>query len=213
MALDTVQAIIARVNDSLVDDLFTRWPKEDLLQYYNDANKAIVLIRPDAFVEEISFSCDAGTKQAIPQAALRLVDIQYNSVSGMAVIRKARSEITEYDPHWYGSTGEPQAEYFIYDERNPSRFFVYPGVSGGTKIQMVYSISPPETGISNIDTAPSVLDAIYTNAIVEYMLYKAHSKDFEYSEQQRASMHYQMFRTILNAKSEAEVGMTPTNKD
>lgn len=213
MAFDTVTDIINRVNDALVDDQFTRWPKNDLLSYLNEAQKAIVLIRPDSFVIDVELTCTDGTKQALPDEALRLVDVRYNSVSKRAIVKKERSEITEYDPGWYGTTGETDAEAFVYDERDPKVFFVYPGLAAGSKLDIVCSKTPAEIPVADIDTASSSLQSVYTNAIVEFMLYKAHSKDFEYSEQQKAVTHYQMFRTILNAKSEGEIGMTPTNKE
>ena len=56
MATVTVATILKRVNTLLVDPTFTRWPKQELLDYYNDATKAIVLVRPDAHTKNTEFT-------------------------------------------------------------------------------------------------------------------------------------------------------------
>lgn len=209
MAKDTIKYITGQVNDQLVDDGFVRWPLEKLVNYLNDAQRAIVIIRPDAFVVEVEFVCVAGTKQLLPNDAQRLVDVRSNE-AGYAVINRDKSEITELYPNWYGTTGEAEPEAFIYDERQPSTFFLFPGVTAGLKLELVYSATPPVRTASEIDSEVN-LDSIYSNALIEYMLYMAHSKDFEHSEQAKAQTHFQMFQALMGLKSESDAGMTPTN--
>ena len=79
MATVPISTIIKRVNTLLVDPTFTRWPKQELLDYYNDATKAIVLVRPDAHTKNVEFICVAGTKQALPADALRLIEVLRNA--------------------------------------------------------------------------------------------------------------------------------------
>lgn len=209
MAADTISYIIGKVNDQLVDDGFVRWPKEKLMTYFNDAQRAIVIIRPDSHVTETEFSCAAGTKQTLPDEALRLVDVRSNEM-GYAIINRDKSEITELYPKWYGTTGEDEPEAFIYDERQPKTFFLFPGVPAALKVEVVYSSTPPVRAIGGID-AKADLDNVYSNAIVEYMLYMAHSKDFEHSELAKAQNHFQMFNALMGLKSESDTGMTPTS--
>ena len=76
MAADKISYITDQVNNQLVDDGFIRWPKEKLIDYLNDAQRAIAIVRPDAFVIETEIVCVAGTKQSLPSDALRLVDIR-----------------------------------------------------------------------------------------------------------------------------------------
>lgn len=213
MAADTIEYLINQVNDQLVDDGFTRWPKDKLLDYFNDAQRTVCLIRPDAFIKEDSFACVAGTKQTLPDDGSRLVDVRMNA-AGYAVVNRQRREITELYPTWYGTTGEDQPEAFIYDEREPKTFFLFPGVSVGLVVEIIYSAAPPIHEISSLDPADKAdLDNMYSTAITEFMMYKAHSKDFEHSEQAKAAQHYQMFAAILGNKTESDSDMTPTNKD
>lgn len=212
MAADTIEFLINQVNEQLVDDGFTRWPKEKLVDYFNDAQRSICLIRPDAFVLEESFTCVAGTKQTLPDKGLRLVDVRHTA-AGYAVRNRSRAEITELYPDWYGTTDEEQPEAFIYDEREPKTFFLFPGVKAGLVAEIVYSATPPVHDPAKLQpTDFADLDTAYSNAITEFMLYKAHSKDFEHSEQEKAQLHYQMFMAILGEKTQSDTQMTPTNK-
>lgn len=201
------------MNGQLVDDQFTRWPKQELVEtYFNAAQKAIVLARPDANSKRAPFSCVAGTKQTIPGEASRLVDVE-STASGFAISYKTRDEIRDLYPNWYATTGEDEPEAFTYDERVPDTFHLFPGVTAGLSINIVYQDSPPSRVLADYDTGDTDLDDIYESAIIEYMLYMAHSKDFEYSEQAKAQTHFQMFNSLIGIKSQSDAGMTPTDKD
>lgn len=214
MASDKILTIIEKVNSRLMDDQYTRWPKDELIRYFNDAQQAVVLNRPDSFVENAAIPCVSGTRQTLPDKALRLIDIQYNTATMRALVFRPRDEMNDYDPMWYSTKDEPEAECYFYDERNPKEFFLYPGVANGSSVYGTVSVAPPRRTEAQVlpDTDADLSD-IYTNAIVEYMLYLAHSKDFEYSEQQKAVAHMQAYMALLNIKSQSDAGMTPTNKE
>ncbi|CAL9955476.1 structural protein [Vibrio phage K250 g1] len=212
MAKDKIAYIMERVNDQLMDDGFTRWPKDELINYFNTAQRAVVISRPDASVVELEdFDCVAGTKQTLPEDGLRLVDVR--SMTTGAIRSRTRSEMSDLYPDWLATTGSSYAEGLIYDEREPKRFFLFPGVAVGTKVELVYSATPPLRVEADIDAGDTDLDNIYTPPVIEYMLYMAHSKDFEYSEIQKAQMHLAMFNNILGIKSQSDAAMTPTDKD
>lgn len=212
MAKDKIAYIIEKVNDQLVDDGYTRWPKAELINYFNTAQRSIVISRPDSSIVEMSnFSCIAGTKQTLPDDGLRLVDVR--SMTTGAIRSKSRGEMNDLYPDWFATTGSDKAEALIYDEREPKRFFLFPGVASGLVVELVYSSTPPLRDESEIDAGDTNLDTIYTPAVIEYMLYMAHSKDFEYSEIQKAQTHLAMFNNILGIKSQSDAAMTPTDKD
>lgn len=207
MAKDKISYIIGRVNNQLVDDGFIHWPKDKLLESFNDAQRAVVTMRPDANVTYFEFTCVAGARQSMPDDAVRLIDV-LNTDAGYAVRNRDKKQLTELYPEWYGTTNKvPEA--FVYDERQPKFFFLFPGVTAGLKVDMVYSAIPPVRALSEIESLAD-LDSVYSNAIIEYMLYMAHSKDFEYSEQEKAQTHFQMFMGIMGQKIEADAGMSPT---
>lgn len=57
---------------------------------------------------------------------------------------------------------------------------------------------------------PIKLDDIYANAILDYVLYRAYSKDAEYAANaSRAALHYQAFTAALGAKTQVDAGNDP----
>jgi hypothetical protein len=211
MSLVTSNEIILRVNKLLNDPGFPRWPKEELLDYVNDAQRAIVLRRPDAFTVDVDdFLCVVGTKQALPTDALRLIDITRNE-SGRAIKGPFdKSVLDDNYPSWYAGSTALEAELFIYDERNPKTFYLYPGVVASAKLTAVYSKAPPAITFAQNEALQVIsLDDIYVNAIIEWTMYRCYMKDAEYAANPNKSMmHQNAFRTQLGEKSQADGAMT-----
>jgi hypothetical protein len=207
MSLVTSNEIILRVNKLLNDSGFIRWTKEELLDYFNDAQRAIVIRRPDAYTVDVDdFACSLGTKQTLPADALRLIDITRNS-SGRAI--KGPFDKTVLDdnyPNWYSGDTATEAELFIYDERNPKTFYVYPGVVVATKLTAVYSKAPPAITLAQNEAQEVMsLDDIYVNAIIEWIMYRCYMKDAEYAASPNKSMmHQNAFKTQIGEKSQAD---------
>ena len=210
MPLVTSNEIITQVNSLLNDVGFVRWPKTELLGFLNAAQKAIVLRRPDAYtVNEDDFSCVVGTKQTLPEDALRLIDITNNG-SGMSIRGPYQKDILDNNyPNWYGGKTATEAELYLYDERNPKAFHLYPGVIANSVISIVYSKVPPViTEQQNTDGEIIALDDIYENAISEWIMYRCYSKDAEYAANpNKAAMHLSAFKTQIGEKSQADNSM------
>jgi hypothetical protein len=90
---------------------------------------------------------------------------------------------------------------------------VYPtAVSGTHSIEIVYSSSPADIAISNFtsDTTVISLDDVYSNCLLDYVLYRSYQKDSEFAgNAQRAMMHYQSFANALGVKTQADGATTP----
>lgn len=221
MATVKIKTIIGRANTLLNDPGFIRWPQQELLDYYNDAAKAIVLVRPDAHTKNVDFQCVAGTKQRLPADALRLIDIPRNA--GGSVVRYVpRKALDDSYPDWHvGATSEKITAY-TYDERDPKVFYLYPGPKVGISVDLIYSVAPTSKSLTDVfgadgaaeDTlAEADLDDIYINPIIDFILYRAYSKDSEYSANgNRAAGHYNAFQNQLGIKSEADGAMSSVQK-
>ena len=215
MAIVTSNEIMQRVNKLLNDPGFTRWPKDELLNYLNDAQRAIVLRRPDSFTVDIDdFSCTSGVKQTLPADALKLIDIPRNA-SGRAIRGPYNRQVLDdnYDT-WYAGNTANEVELYIYDERNTKTFYVYPGVTIGIQLTLVYSKAPPAIDSAANDAGEVIaLDDVYVNAIIEWILYRAYMKDAEYAANpNKSQMHMNAFRSQLGEKSQADVAMMGEEK-
>ncbi|WEF10301.1 hypothetical protein M9782_13850 [Pectobacterium actinidiae] len=201
----TINDVIGRANAQLVDTHWLRWSKSELLDYFNDAVNAIIIIRPDAGASREALSCAVGARQTLPAGALRLLEV-IRVVGGRAV-QPIRRDLLDYQfPNWHVMTGS--VERYCYDEQTPKTFFVFPGAKAGTELEISVSRLPPSATID--DLKPTVnrqfpLDDLYLNPVLEWMLFRAFGKDAENgANAQLSSQHYQTFVDLLGVKSRVE---------
>ena len=213
MATTKVVDILDRAGIILQDNTNVRFPNVELLKFFNDAQKEVVLHRPDAKMVNTTFDCVTGSKQTLPSAALRLIEVIRN-VDGRAVTQVQRRILDETLPNWHESTaGTNKIEHFVYDPADPKNFYVYPkAISATHSLEIVYSSSPSEIAISNFSTDTTVIsiDDVYSNCLLDYVLYRSYQKDSEFAgNAQRAMMHYQSFANALGIKTQADAATTP----
>lgn len=198
--------LINRVSVTLQDPTFVRWPQQELLNYLNDAQRQIVLFRPDARTVNSSFSCAASAKQSLPADALRLINVTRN-VAGRAITKVSRAIMDVQLPDWYETTiATGGVRHFLYDPADPKTFYVYPKPSAGTTIEIVYSTAPADIIISNFTTDTQVigLDDVYANAIMDYMMYRSYQKDSEFANANRAMIYLNSFQNALGVKNQSD---------
>lgn len=254
--------ILERAATIIQDETGTRWPFKELLKWLNDGQREIVLLKPDSYAQNSDYSAKSGTKQEIPSDGVALIDVIRNiddsDNPGRAIRLEDRRVLDEQRPDWHTETQANEAKLYMFDERDPKRFFVYPPHSGTGKFNVVYAASPPDVALSNVadtwsasvsksigdqitanasdgtdyvfecvyanadkttssskPTWPTTfgnvvidnnvawrnigkgiitLDDIYANALLDYILYRAYSKDADYAgNAQRAIAAYEAF--------------------
>ena len=215
-----VSDIISRARILLNDQDGTRWLDNELVSWINDAQKLIALVRPDSSVSNSTVTLVAGTKQSIPSGGFRLLDVIRNigndGVTGGRSIRVVDREVLDsQDPMWHTTTAAGTIKHFIYDNRNPLTYYVYPPAIAGTKIEVMYSVSPTEivynagnvAGTMNTDL--TVAD-IYLESVLNYAMYRAYSKDAEFSQNpQLAAGYLQTVYSMLGIKTQKDVAFSP----
>ena len=215
----TVQSVIDRTQVVLQDTTGVRWPiVSELVFWINDAQREIALIKPDASAVNATVALVAGTKQEIPSAGNRLLNVVRNmsaasSGTGKRAVRLVDRAVLDsqtadwHDPTVTGSAAHTTVvKHFIYDETNPRNFYVYPGVAGNAYLEIIYSSNPATVTESGNLSIPD----IFANAILNYVLYMAYMKDAEFAaNQQRASSHYNLFMSSLTGKSQIDVMSNP----
>jgi hypothetical protein len=224
MSTVKVTDIIRRVEDVL-QDTNIRWPRTELQNWMNESYLAITLARPDANAKTGSFTCAAGTRQVLSSefpSSLRLLDVTRNLAtnSGYKVIRLvARSVLDDQRPAWHAETGTTAIQHFTFDPRQPKEFFVYPPATTAAEIEVVYTDSPGATALTETqldpagsDTTVILLDDIYMSPMIDWILYRAYSKDAEYgANEQRAQAAYGAFNAALATKNQVDSAVSPSN--
>jgi hypothetical protein len=230
------QSLIRRAVDTSQDNTSIRWPLREFVRYLNDGQREIVLYRPDAMSTNANITCVAGTKQSIPAAGTKLIEVLRNNPSnttaGGRAVRLTNREILDAgSPSWHTLTGVAEILHYMYDPRDPKVFYVYPPATTAAKLDIVYSSNPTDIAIpadgaslpadatnDNTSSASTVVGTIsvpdiYANALVDYMLYRAYSKDADYAgNAARAQAHYAVFANTLGIEIKATLAVAPTSQ-
>jgi hypothetical protein len=215
-----VSDITNRARILLNDQDGTRWLDNELVSWINDAQKLIALVRPDSSVSNSTVTLVAGTKQSVPAGGFRLLDVVRNmgadGVTGGRSIRAVDREVLDsQDPMWHTTTQSGTIKHFIYDNRNPLAYYVYPPATAGTKIEVMYSVAPAEivynagNVAATLNTDLTVSD-IYLEAVLNYVMYRSYSKDAEFSQNpQLAAGYLQTVYSMLGIKTQKDVAFSP----
>lgn len=217
----TAQSIIRRCVDTLQDNTSVHWPVAELVRYLNDGQREIVLHRPDAGLSSATISCVAGTKQSIPPNGAKLIEVVRNAKPGgtFRAVRLINKELLEAQiPNWHTMTPQDEVLHFMYDARDPKRFYVYPPATTNARLDITYSAyptdiaEPPGGSAYTAVTGDISVPDIYANALQDYILYRAYMKDSEYAgNAQRAQAHYAAFANALGVEAKATVAVSPSS--
>ena len=203
--------IISRVRILLNDQDAVRWLDTELIQWVTDAQTMVALVRPDSSIATQPITLVSGTRQAIPADGLRLLDIVRNlnldGTGNRSVRLVDRNVLDSQDPLWHTNTQVPVIKNWIYDNRDPKTFYVYPPASSAAKLEIMYSKTP--TAPTALSSTLSISD-IYIDALVNYVMYRAYSKDAEYANNMNlAGTYLQILNAMLGLKTEKDVGFSP----
>lgn len=224
--MSTIKVIdVIRRVEYVLQDTNVRWPRLELQNWINESYLAITLLRPDANAKAGTFTCAAGTRQTLTSgfpSALRLLDVTRNvaTTSAKKVVRLvSRSVLDDQRPAWHSETGSVDIQHYTYDPRQPKEFFVYPPATTSAQLEVVYADSPGVHSLSESDLDPSgsnteviLLDDIYLSPMIDWVLYRAYSKDAEYgSNEARAAAAYNAFNAALGSKTQVDAAVSPVN--
>lgn len=211
----TPNDLLTRAGDILQDQTSVRWPIAELLRYLNDGRRELAIHRPDIYSYSTAMTLVAGTKQTIPSDGNRFLDAVRNVTAAGAIgraVRVVEREILDAQvPDWHSATESTALKHFMFDERSPKNFYVYPPSAAGHKLEIVYSRSPVDITDQQLSSTSMLENEdIYSGVLLDYILYRAFSKDAEYAgNQQRALLHYQAFTTTLGIGNRRRISTSP----
>jgi len=222
MAAVKVVEVVARAKTLLQDTTSVRWPLTELQLWLNDSYRDIINLRPDANTQTGTFTCAVGPRQNVTSvfsSALRLIDVVRNvaAASDKSAIRLTnRNMLDDQRSTWYGDTPVVTVQHYMFDPRLPKEFLVYPPAAATAQLEIVYSSVPQGHSLTEVELGnPLTTDTIsvddsYAGAILDYILYRAYSKDAEYAgNSQRAVAHLQAFQAALTGKGQVEAASQP----
>lgn len=207
----TAQDVVTRVRDATLDNTQggIRWVDDELIRYINDASQAIVQAKPSSHPTNTSMQLEEGTTQEAPPDAIFILDIIRN-VDGKAIRYVDRGVLDAGHPDWHTMTPAAEIRHYMMEAHDPTRFYVYPPSDGTGSVQIVYSSEPAQVD-SLTDELP--LSSTYINSYVDYVLYRAYSKDADFAaNRELARWYYQSFAEGLGIRVNIETS-SPQHKD
>lgn len=208
------RTVIEKAQIILQDTTGVRWPSDtELLGWLNDGQLEVMVFKPNANVKNIAVKLVAGTKQSLPSDGVQLIDVVRNmgtngNTPGRAIRIVMREILDAQVPNWHAATPAADTKHYMYSMLDPKNYYVYPPqpASGQGYAEVIYGATPAAATINGA----IALDDIYQNVLVDYILYRAYSKDTEYAaDQNRAATHQSAYIAALTGKAKVEVGVNP----
>lgn len=157
-----------------------RWTNAELVEYLNDAYRFLIEQEPEAFADNSVFECAAGPRQELPVYAVRLMNVTRNLEGRQLPLMPTDSAVLNaVRPNWMAETATNQQEFFLYDDRDPKRFYVYPPATAGSLLELVCAMEPQKHLLSDYEDNETLLrvNDRYYPALMNYILYRAYDKD------------------------------------
>jgi hypothetical protein len=197
-------AVISRASTLLLDITGVRWPATELLVYLCDGQREAASIKPNIYVKFAALPLVPGPRQAMPADARELKEITRN-VNGSAIRSVSRELMDAHIPTWYTSQPKSTVMHSMYSDLDPLTFFVYPPQpatgSGAGSVEMTYFAIPADIAVTDRILIPDT----YIGALVDYILYRAFSKDTEYAANADTAQEYlASFNASIVGKSAVE---------
>ena len=207
MAITLVDAVLDRAAILLQDPTHRRWPLDELIKWHNDGQREIVLRKPNATARNIPHQLAAGTKQTIPADGVQFLTLMRN-LPGPAIRLVDREIMDAQTPDWHSDPAATKALHFCFNEQDPRNFYVWPPNKGDGSVELLYSAAPTDAVLGGVIS----VDDIYLSVLLDYIMYRAYSKDAEYTaDPGRAAMHLAAFTNTLGGKANVEAAASPNS--
>lgn len=213
MGTVTAKTIIDKATIQLIDLTNIRWTRAELLGWLNDGMRQIVTIQPSASSTTVSKQLVAGTRQTIPTDGWLLLSIYRNmgttgTTPGRAIRIISREILDSFNPSWHTATATAEVRNYIYTDQDQTAFYVYPPNTGTQYIEVNYSVQPADLTVES--QAIPIFD-VFQTALLDYILYRACSKDAEYAPGIALAQQYSAaFVAAIQGKNVSEISGNPT---
>lgn len=216
--MTTIREIVERIRLVLKDEddgdesTVLRWSDAELLFWVTDAQREIVRVIPDANPVDEVVELAAGSKQVLDRSRVwGLLDVVRDLGTGRPIRRISKEAFDLSFINAYSREPARPRNYY-YSITNRFVFYVDPPApdtssQSADNISVEITVSKiPDTVLSmgsEVDPTNLEISSVFTNAVVEFVLYKAYMKDAPYaSNATLASTHHTAFLSALGVKND-----------
>lgn len=182
------------------------WLDAFFLARISEAERAIVAVKRDAYPLRGAVALVAGTKQSLPADGIAVMEAYENTVSGRRCTLANRELVDAAAPFFPAATQEVDAEHYMKDDRDPTRFDVIPPNDGTGSLQMLYGAIP--TALTATTDPINVLD-LYEQCIKDFVLSKCYAQKTATKNDALAAAHDNAWKMILGISSGSQVAVSP----
>lgn len=209
-----VKSIVDRAGLALQDEEHVRWTTLELFEWINEGAAMIVSLKPAAGAKMVVLALDAGAQQRIDDEVVQQFDLVCNvgadeQTPGRAIRRTERHLLDSANPNWHSMKPSGTIKHYTWDDRTPNAFFVYPPAVADTRVMASLAVLPDD--VTSVDDA-LVLNVKYSAALLNYVLFRAFSKESEFGNGTLAAAYYEAFKDALGLSHQAEIAASPNNK-
>jgi hypothetical protein len=222
MATVKVVDLLAKVQTLLQDTTGVRWPLLELQGWLNDSYRDTLTLRPDSNTLLGEFTCVAGPRQNVTSTfanAERLIGVLRNTATTSkkgAIALASRSSLDSALRNWYAETQSVDVELYMFDPRTPKEFLIYPPATTAARLEVAYAQVPSPHTLTSVQLANTATTETiriadgFANALVDYVLYRAYSKNTESTTNAaKAGAYFQSFQGALGIKGQSEAASQP----
>ena len=209
----TTDDVLNRVSTLLQDVERIRWTKEMLSGFFNDGQKEIVRIKPDANVIEGTAQLAKGVIQSLPEGGVQLFDVVSNiddsGNQGKTVRLVDKRHMDSENPGWPLDPPSSTVTHYMFNEVNPRKFYVYPPQPETDRglLSIVYYAVPadvaPVSGDDNPSYTDSSLDPVYMNPLIDFIMSRAYAIDADFAANASLGRYY--YNNFLSALKTADL--------
>jgi hypothetical protein len=182
------------------------------LNWVNDAQRCVALVRPDASSALTTFETGLDSLQTLAAGQIRLMGLTRNmgddGATPGAAIRGPipQEDMDSFLPGWHTATGAAVKQY-CYNLETPKSFYVYPWVNSTWHVEGRFVVNP--TALT--DLADEIaLDDIYSSAMIDWVAYRRYARDDETTPNwERAGRHFRNFFDVLGVKTRSDLAVDP----
>ncbi len=214
----TLRSVLENTVGMLENDDLATWTVVDLVRYANDGQIDMCNRRPDLFSHYVDMPLVAGWRQRIPADGVKLLDVHANAVgSKRACTLVQRSMLDAQLRGWRSLEPVLEVDHYLFDEREPARFDVFPPAAVGASLSLEYARRPaamavpaPDTPLSAVAGNVNVPDEMSV-ALQHYIAFRCYAEGSEDGNAQAAKNHISIYADILGVEIQATRAVAPSN--
>lgn len=213
----TAAYVINRIKILTADEdaSLRRWSDAELLMWLSDGQRVMSTLKPDVCQKIEAVQLALGTRQSLPSDGISLISIIRNmgrdgETPGRAIRLVKREIMDSQNPDWHGEAKRFEIRQYIYDPMDQNTFYVYPPSNGQGYVDAHFNYVPAD--VDETTDNLSILDN-YIPALIDYVLYRAYSKDSDFAGGvNQAKAYLETFMLMMGAGKQAELETNPNVK-